>query len=1473
MQTALARKLTARINDAIEGELTIGRVQILPFKTLIVRDVVMTDNDPLATSFFEPRDTLFRVGMATVSFSLKGLTGKKPIVLNKVVVRDGMLNLVTEAHHVSNIKRMFHGKEPKPLEDKGDILLIKQVEARNFRFTLANAIGKRMPKGFPGIDWTDLDLMADAKAHDFRITGGTVQGILDDAKAREKSGYSFYKTSGRTKVSRGKVEVFDFVLNDDGSHLVLPYYAMSFDNYLSFDHFLDEVEMDIQLGNSRLGEGTLKGFAGVVLPKLSMDIPRARVKGTINDFTVQQLSFREQSGISGSITGSVSNITDIRNSYIDAKVDGLSFTTAAAGRLVEAFAPGKGAAVGRYAPGETFNFNGRLSGPANDLSLTCGLASQAGSVSGSVRARDLLDEKSPSRLGGTVAVNNLDLGSLLGTDLVKECTMRAQMGAVLGKGGISLNIDSLQIDKAKVNGYEYSNIAGAGTFKDDAFNGRIVCADPNLNFIFQGLVNLSNKTNNALYKFYFNLGYADLYALNLDKRGPSKASLAVNANFSRLGKENILGDIDVKNVRLENRDGIHDIGDLALHSYSSNETQRLNFESAFAEAHFSGTKPVTGLIKALRDGVLYKELPALAKKAPASLPGEDYRLSLKTADTRDLLSFVLPGLYVADGTTLDLRMKKDGTLATELKSQRLALKDKYIKNVSLRATEDGGRLLCDLTGEELSAGVKLLGNNLHVAADSNRVDLRYLFDNGSEPETKGLLDLSCNLSRDRDDKLTYDIRTFPSEMMVGGEKWVFDPSDISIRPAGVEVPHFTAHNGEQKIEIDGGLSKNRADTLVLALNQLALEAVHTLAPGLPDIRGFLTGNARLVSPVGKDRLNLDAHLLAQDAAISGYDAGSLSVTGEWNNEHNRMEFLVEDRVREMTTLRAQGTYQPSQRELRVKARMDSLQIGYASGFVKEVFSRMEGKISGDLAVSGPVDRLSLSSRDARLDDAVLQVAFTNVPYYVSGPFHIDDYGITFDNVALKDRFRGTGTVTGGLTFDHLKDIRMATSIRVNGVEAFNTEDDGESPVYGHVNASGTVDLTGPFSSLLMTINARTQGGGDFHIPLRSGTGITGTELLTFKQPENKGWVDPYEQMMQSLAKKEKEKGSFAMKMRVTVAPEVQCDLEIDKESGNVLSGRGNGTISLDVGGEKAFSINGDYNLTAGEFHLNAMNIASKNFTIDSGSSIKFNGDIMESDLDIDARYLTKTSLANLITDSTATSFRRNVECVLKVYDKLRNPQLSFSINIPDLDPSTKSLVESALNTEDKVQKQFVALLVTNNFLPSDQSGIFNNNSGILMSNMMEMMSGQLSNILQRLQIPLDLGLKYQSGEGGTDLFDVAVSTKLFNDRVSVNGVIGNRQYTTDGSNRDVVGDLDVEIKLDKAGNIRLNLFSHSADKYSNYLDYSQRNGVGIGYQREFNTFRSFLRSLFTSRKKRQELMSQPRPEERKATLNIQTDER
>ena len=62
--------------------------------------------------------------------------------------------------------------------------------------------------------------------------------------------------------------------------------------------------------------------------------------------------------------------------------------------------------------------------------------------------------------------------------------------------------------------------------------------------------------------------------------------------------------------------------------------------------------------------------------------------------------------------------------------------------------------------------------------------------------------------------------------------------------------------------------------------------------------------------------------------------------------------------------------------------------------------------------------------------------------------------------------------------------------------------------------------------------------------------------------------------------------------------------------------------------------------------------------------------------------------------------------------------------------------------------------------------------------------------------------------------------------------------------------MDIEIKLDKPGAFRLKLFSHSADQYTNYLDNLQRNGVGLTYQQEYNTFGEFLRNLFTRKKNR-----------------------
>jgi hypothetical protein len=374
------------------------------------------------------------------------------------------------------------------------------------------------------------------------------------------------------------------------------------------------------------------------------------------------------------------------------------------------------------------------------------------------------------------------------------------------------------------------------------------------------------------------------------------------------------------------------------------------------------------------------------------------------------------------------------------------------------------------------------------------------------------------------------------------------------------------------------------------------------------------------------------------------------------------------------------------------------------------------------------------------------------------------------------------------------------------------------------------------------------------------------KLLVFKEVSEDVWVDPYDRLYRNYehVQKTSSNNSLDVRLNVNVTPETELMLELDKEGSSTITCVGQGATAIDVRNNN-FNINGDYTINNGLCHLGLLGVATRDFDIRDGSSIKFNGDVMDSDLDITAVYTTKASLSGLIADTTSVGSRRTVECTLNIYDKLRNPQLKFAIDIPDIDPITRASVESALNTDDKVQKQFVALLVGNSFIPDEQSGIVNTSS-MLYSNVAGIMANQLSNIFQQLNIPLDLGLKYQPNEGGKDIFDVAISTELFNNRVVVNGAIGNRMYHSNSSS-DLVGDLDIEVKLNRSGAWRLTLFSHSVDQYTNYLDDSQRNGIGMAYQKEFNTFRELWNNIFHPKKKEEAILDDQ--EDDKVIFNIE----
>ena len=1503
VQTYLAGKALTAIGNQIDGTISIGRIHIDPFKAVVIKDLAVIDPAPFRDSSGRKSvDTLFRAGYVTATFSIRSLLSGGSLHLSSAKVTDGVFALAIEPSDRSragdttsttNLKRIFRlgksGKE-KSKSDK-DVFTIGDVELSGMSFKMVNFQKDASKFGDEDINWFDLYVSdINLKGRKMKMKGPVMSGICDKMSFREKSGYACYLLSGRTRVGDGKTVVEDLKLIDGWSNVDIPKFVMTYKDTDAWSDFISAVRMTANIDKSTVSMHTLGYFA----PALKNFHMTARVKGNVdgyvNDLHLKGMQFITSdadgfvdwdraggNGISGELSGSIIGLPDSQAMLTEADVKRISFTSAGLEHFIKGWARNASLDIGKICKGETMTFTGKARGPLNRMAIQGTLHSPAGKVKANATIHNVIDSRRPLQIGGIIETDELDVGKVIGDIPVGKLDMHAGLSAVLDKDSLGVRIDSLKIDRLNVLGYDYTGIAAAGTYGQEAFNGRIVCSDPNLNFLFQGIFTLSSKTQNALYQFYANIGYADLQALNIDKRGTSKVSLTTMANFTRVSGEDILGNIDIDNVVLEDSHGVHNIGDIKISSHAGNGINRVRLTSGFAEGSFSGSKFFASFIRDLQTVTTRRELPSLYTDAAEPWNGNRYDMSFKLHDTKDILSFFAPGVYIADSTALTLSIDRNGGMQASLKSGRLAYRDKYIRGISLDIGNSGGVIDAQMYADEIKvAPVLARSGRIRFLANDDNIGAGFSYDNATELENRGEIMLDGKIYRDENDSLAIRAGFRHSYIYLKSNLWKIASSGIDIHKGRASIDSLALDGDGQSILIRGGYSASKADTLHLSMDKFDISLANSFTNMDMGIRGRMTGHAMLISPVSS-RAGILMNIACDSTAFGGHDAGTVRIAGVWDEEKEGFNYVCRNTIGGVQTFGATGNFYPRTKELEGKLSLSGFDAGYAEPFLSSVFSSVSGSISGDIAFIGPVKELSLASKGLRLDRTRLKVGFTNVEYTADGPVSLDSTEARFENVDVTDRFGEKGVISGNIGWNHLKDIHFGTDIRFTRMEVLNLGETDNPVFYGNIFATGDVSISGPMNAITLTADAQTAKRGDIHIPLNSSSSAGQSNLLTFKEPYKEVVIDPYEELMKRLKEKETRGNDFGIRLRVNATPDVSANIEIDKDAGNVLTGYGNGLIDLEIRpGTGLFSINGNYNITSGIYHFVALGIAKRDFTIQDGSSVRFNGDVMDSDLDINALYKTKASVGTLIADTTSTA-RRTVECGIAITDKLSNPRLAFTIDIPDLDPTTQSRVEGALNTQDKVQKQLLALLISNSFLPDEQSGVTNTSSSMLFSNVSEIMAGQLNNILQKLNIPVDFGLDYQQNSSGSDIFDVALSTALFNNRVIVNGTIGNRQYNSSGtsSGSEVVGDLDIDVKLDKPGALRLNLFSHSADQYANYLDNSQRNGVGLTYQKEFDRFGEFVRNLFRSRRRKQEIEAARQQElqnERKVKIKIEAEE-
>ncbi|MFW6277547.1 MAG: translocation/assembly module TamB domain-containing protein, partial [Prolixibacteraceae bacterium] len=155
----------------------------------------------------------------------------------------------------------------------------------------------------------------------------------------------------------------------------------------------------------------------------------------------------------------------------------------------------------------------------------------------------------------------------------------------------------------------------------------------------------------------------------------------------------------------------------------------------------------------------------------------------------------------------------------------------------------------------------------------------------------------------------------------------------------------------------------------------------------------------------------------------------------------------------------------------------------------------------------------------------------------------------------------------------------------------------------------------------------------------------------------------------------------------------------------------------------------------------------------------------------------------------------------------------------------------------EMNRQMLSLLVLGKFyVPEYMRGTYvAQNPNLIGTTASELFSNQLSNWLSQINSNVDVGFNYRPGNQITDdEIELALSTQMFNDRVTINGNIGNNVNPYTGNNSQLVGDFELNVKLIPNGKVQLKAYNRSNNNLIfETSPYTQ--GVGFSFTEEYNT--------------------------------------
>ncbi|MFR9503077.1 MAG: translocation/assembly module TamB domain-containing protein [Rikenellaceae bacterium] len=1454
VQNYVVRQAAHYASDYLDAKVEVGGVHFSLLREFVVSDLLIEDHGG---------DTMLYTKHLAARLSTLSLLSKD-LHISSLALSDGEFHLRELEAGVMNVKS-FVDRLTNPEGDGSFRTAISSISFERFELTLER-LAKSTLKGDFGVDLNNMSISgANARISNFVSHDRITELSVDHFDGVEQSGLSISLLSTNLVTYTGVVDFIDLNITTKRSILKLPKLRLESDEWEAYQEFNSKVSVDLVSDGTLLSLGDVAYFA----PELRGNPLEVRglsfvANGTVDHLEtyIKSMLFGDHSSLDAKL--SIEGITDPLSAKFDISLNAL--TTNAAD--INAVAVGFGMeplddSTMRIAErlGE-FDIIATAEGSAEEITLDATLQSQLGEL----RYKGVVDDATTLiKVQGELLAKNFALGRLIDNSTVGALTASSKVSYAAKDKGMESIIDG-SITSLGYNSSLYSQIDFEGSFDGESLSSSVVSRDPKFDFDLAALLQLGEQRH---YDVTLRVNRVDLVDLAINKRDSiSRASGSMRVNLSGDAVDNLSGAVTLRNVNyLYNEESIY-APIISITARNSAQSKYINLSSDFLDMTFNSKSSFEGLYDYLNEGfreyipMLYNDHKERKEGRKVTIANNYSTLKVDFKNISPLTNAISTGFNVADNSSFNLMVNPH--------SERFSLRfeSDYIEHRNLAATElninasnDLNSLSLYATASDLFVGRTSFSScTLMAGARNNEVELSTGFRDiaASRSATMGL-----RAKFEKADSVVVSL--LPSQVSLGEDMWMISANEILEVGSNLYIDNFTMVNGAQRLSLDGVISKDPSESLILQLDNYDIGMITSVINDLGyDVNGLSSGYIYVSQILGSPRVVAEVEL--NDVDVNSIPSPPLRLDANWDTKENKAGVYVTNRDNRDTVMT--GYYAPSDNRYYANLKVDSLNMALITPLLATTITDTHGLANVDVSLQGVGKQASLHG-GIDIYDMSTRVIFTQVEYLLpSAHIDVDDNILSSKAQRFYDRDGNSGLITLNLSLDHLSNVSYSMRVVPDNMMVLNTTERDNELFYGTLYASGVAVISGDKRGVNMDITATSKPNSSFYMPLSTKSAIAKTDFITFVQqqrenPDQGSSVNFRKSYIEERNRRLNTAGSQSVNvtMAIQATPDVDFQLVIDPVVGDVIKAKGEGRLNLNIAPqENLFEMYGDYNITEGNYLFTLLNPISKRFVIESGSSIQWNGDPIDPMLDIDAIYKVKTSLDPLINSTSDYSSESSsravpVDCIIEIGDRLSQPSVNFNIEVPTADTEQQAVIANTLIDQETISQQFFYLMFANSFISTSSSSTSLLSSSTA-STGFELLTNQLSNWLSSSTYNWVIRYRPES-ELTSDEVDLGFSRGLIDNRllIEVEGNYLADNKTMDDSNfSNFMGEAYVTWLIDKAGALRLKGFTQTIDRYDENQGL-QETGIGIYYSESFDTFRELtqkIRERFRRKKRSEE---------------------